>query len=58
MLSSTNSNMTWQSCEVSAINHGRQPTALPNGVEISQVESQMVIGLEILAAVLMSIEKK
>lgn len=39
-------------------NHGSQPTALSIGVEIFQIESPMVIGLEILAAILMSIEKE
>ena len=41
-----------------AVNHGSQPIALSIGVEISQIESQMVIGLEILAAILISIEKE
>lgn len=49
--------MTWQSYKVLAINHGSQPTALTIGVEISQTESQMVMGPETLAAVVISIKE-
>lgn len=50
--------MTQQSYEVLAIKYGSQPTALSIGIEISQIESQMVISLEIVAAVLISMEKE
>lgn len=49
--------MTWQSYKVLAISHGSQPTALTIGVEISQTESQMVMGSETLAAVVISIKE-
>lgn len=50
--------MTCQSYELLVIDHGSQPSTISIGVEISQIESQMVIGLEILAAVVISTEEE
>lgn len=49
--------MTWQSYKGLAINPGSQPTALRIGVEISQTESQMVMGPGTWAAAVISIKE-